>query len=1160
MKENTYGYNMMMTLENHFENLAEIYPAVRELHSLWVLLKKRMEDELLQSRSVFVHYSLHDGSHSRSILQAIERFLGEDRILRLSATDTFMILASTYAHDYGMAQSFNKIYDILGSDKFKKFLERMWEKPGKLEEDEKWAVNNLLTYMNEGKPTAPLNDIYFSISMVIQLYLRPKHWKGAAELRKNFEGLFLGQMKNRFISGYEGIVEICMCHGKSMEDVMKLSMRADGMAGDDYHPRFVAAMLRLGDLLDMDNGRFPTWFVSQIAQNKNVIPRLSVLHFKKHEAISHLLITPERMEVMAHCYSRPVEEMEGESKQKREAEKEKALKECYEVAALISEWTAWLTRECQQLVLHWNEIAQPHFGGPPAKIKVSIFVDGREYMAENKALQMKMSQERVMNLLEGTNIYRDKYVGIREMLQNAIDASLLQLWSDLLQNRYKSYGLSRAEILKDSDLLMFMKEENKASVFGNYDITVEVIKDKLWGKVFLVVKDRGIGITKEEVKYIADMGSSKEENQRIRSLIETMPAWMKPSGVFGIGLQSVFQITDCLEFYTRQHNEPEYMISLYSYGKNMGKIEAYEMPENKYGLYNDNAIPGTNVKITIEPKKLLGSGENRKSKFKYYDPEFDTEDEMDMIYSEICRACEEIIGDIPFDYFNVFYEPKVIDENGEEENDAEGEQQENGQGKTVKHRECLRKSSLFPYDEKKKTEENHYVPNDEEKYEWKAFQYFKNVSDDGYSFTDNKAFFWDKKASRCYILSIRPCKIYKNKEKTVLSLPEKVPNLYKISYKFNSISDAGTIYGRDSSPDRLRAGLLNLEVLILDDQPTHYMNIDRDRLREGAISEEELLEVRTEMLARWCKYFCDAEEKGTENKSGGKLEGKDGILFSLILLFYQNVPDSDFKKFMSLYMGNQKFSDYYLEKDEILVKELWNPEKKFHVVLPPSENGEKETPKDPDEIRLQNIYPLPHRLVHIEEIQKVGDKLRYVLRLIKPEKQDIAIKMDEEACLYDYMNVFDKDSQSNCDVCFESAAKRVFKPDEEFKKILVPCFPQTFSKGRNWEGNLDYCINGYILSPFEQETLIELENFMKSKRNNKGKIVNGDVESEYKENFVNAVMKSRQLKNCVSYVKRKREEEGRQQVIEEEYRDFIDKFYRLLSENVDRFLDQFKKI
>lgn len=1159
MRENTYGYSMTLTLEKHFENLAQIYPGVGEMHSLWVLLRKRIEDELLQSRSVFVHYSLHDGSHSRSILQAIERFLGEERIIKLSATDTFMILACTYAHDYGMAQSFNKIYDILGSDKFKKFLETMWEKSGKLEEDEKWAVNNLFTFINQGKSTVPLNDIYFSISMVLQIYLRPKHWEEAGELRKNFEGLFLGQMKNRFIYGYEGIVEICMCHGKSMEDVMKLSLRADGMAGDDYHPRFVAAMLRLGDLLDMDNGRFPTWFVSQIAQNRNVIPRLSVLNFKKHEAISHLLITPERVEVIAHCYSRPIEEMSGESKQKREAEKEKALKECYDVAALISEWTAWLSKECRQLVLHWNEIAQPHFGGPPARLKVSIFVDGREYMAENKALQMKMSQERVMNLLEGTNIYRDKYVGIREMLQNAIDASLLQLWNDLLQNRYKSCGLSRAEVLKNSDLLVFMKNEDKASVFGNYDITVEVIKDKLWGKVFLVVKDRGIGITREEVKYIADMGSSKEENHRVRSLIETMPAWMKPSGVFGIGLQSVFQITDCLEFYTRQHNEPEYMISLYSYGKNMGKIEAYEMPENKSGLYNDNAIPGTNVKITIEPKKLLGCGENRKSKFQYYDPEFDQEEEMDMIFAETCRACEEIIGEIPFDYFNVFYEPKIIDENGKVQ-DENGEVQRVGDGeqrnnKSVKKRECLRKSSLYPYNAKKKTGGRRYGADSEKEHDWKVFQYFKNVSKDGYSFTDNKAFFWDKKASRCYILTIRPCRILKGEGRIELSLPEKVPNLYNISYKFNSISDAGTIYGRDSSPDRLRAGLLNLEVLILDDRPTHYMNIDRDRLREGAISEEELLEVRSEMLVRWCKHFCESAGSGTENKSVGKLKEKENILFSLILLFYQNVPPKYFTKFVNLYIKNKKFSKYYLEKENFLVEELWSG-KEFHVVLPLSDSKKIETakvPYVPDEIRLQNVYRLPHRLVHITKIlkSKNDNYLLYCLKLKKTEEKVVKIEMGNGARLHDYKNVFDKDTLGNYSVCFESAAKKVFKPDKKFKEIIVPCFPQTFSKGRNWENDLDYCINGYILSPFEQETLAELKKFMEMESG-------GDE----KEKFINDVMKSRQLKKCISYVRRKGErgETLPKTKIERVYREFIGTFYSVVIESRDEILGQFKKI
>lgn len=101
-------YNMPLTLEQHFHNLVQYYPNVQDLYSLWRLLKKRIEDKLIHSRGIFVNYSLHDGSHSRSILQIIERFLGEERICQLSATDTFMLLVCTYAHDYGMAQTFNK--------------------------------------------------------------------------------------------------------------------------------------------------------------------------------------------------------------------------------------------------------------------------------------------------------------------------------------------------------------------------------------------------------------------------------------------------------------------------------------------------------------------------------------------------------------------------------------------------------------------------------------------------------------------------------------------------------------------------------------------------------------------------------------------------------------------------------------------------------------------------------------------------------------------------------------------------------------------------------------------------------------------------------------------------------------------------------------------
>ena len=106
MGERERSYHMPVDLERHLENLAESYPKVKELHSLWLLLRKRIEEELTHCGSIFVNYSLHDGSHSRTVIQAVEQFLGEERICRLSATDTFMLLACIYSHDYGMSQIF----------------------------------------------------------------------------------------------------------------------------------------------------------------------------------------------------------------------------------------------------------------------------------------------------------------------------------------------------------------------------------------------------------------------------------------------------------------------------------------------------------------------------------------------------------------------------------------------------------------------------------------------------------------------------------------------------------------------------------------------------------------------------------------------------------------------------------------------------------------------------------------------------------------------------------------------------------------------------------------------------------------------------------------------------------------------------------------------
>ena len=1113
-------YNMPLTFEKHFENLVNDYPDVKELHGLWLLLKKRIKDKLTYSRNVFFNYSLHDGSHSRSVLQVIERFLGDDRIRQLSATDTFMLLVCTYAHDYGMAQTFNKIYDLLGSSRFKEFLDNMDKRHENLEKEDAWAIRNLLLYLNEQKQSLPLNDMYLSIMLTLQAYLRDRHWEGVIEIEEELYGLFHGNVKERFIHGVDGIIEICKCHGMSVESLLKLPSRADGMVGDDFHPSFVAAMLRFGDLLDLDNGRFPLWFVNEIAQHRNLIPKLSVIHFHKHEAISHILITPKQIEITARCSSK---------------------EDGYEVASLIAEWREWLMAECREMVIHWNQITQPDFGRPPAHIVVDIFVDGRRYMAEDKKLQMQMPQERVMKLLEGTSIYRDKYVGIREMIQNAVDASLLQLWTDIIHNQYVSYGLSKNEAISDQaenklDLLDLL-EGKRSDIFGNYDITVEVILDKEAEKVLVVVKDKGTGITPADMEYISNIGSTKEKNIRAQKIMKTMPDWLKPSGVFGIGLQSVFQLTDCIEFYTRQHNSPELLISLYSYGRNKGKIEIQEVPPHEVGVYNDNAIPGTNVLLVIEPRFFFGrDGSIEKDRFVYYDLEFDKGEELDMLYAEIAHACEHIIKESRYDYFNILFEAMKKEEDG-----------------TIPRRNgkrCLRRSYFSP-------EVRRDIRSGNKLLFGESLESFANKDKLPYTFVDTKACFWDKETSRCYTFTVRPCTIEAKEDGSKqVSLPETIENLYNISYKFNTISRAETVYSLNSQFKPLHAGFLKIDMLILDDQPMKYLNIDRDRLREGAIDESELLEVRKKILIYWCSDFCkkDSKMESVELQQGGRFRKIPEVLISLILLFYENVPTEDFCKFVQPYEDFINSMGLVLGKEKIPINFLWDAEKmfetKFESEIECVTAGHNESTKDTVEIMSGTVSHLPRRLVNVESITHRANLQLYHFHLEMFGETTQAINMSREAQLDDYIRVFDSYEDHLDHINYFSIQKKVFKPDQQYPHLLVPCYPHTFQKGRNFQSGLGYCIKWYILSPFEKDTASVVKRGIGNSKN-----ILDELEAK--------VLSSRQLEKCIRYIIAKRFSESPDKgeleaKIRKEYLAFVENFFTLLWFHRDMFISHFE--
>lgn len=93
-------------------------------------------------------------------------------------------------------------------------------------------------------------------------------------------------------------------------------------------------MLRLGDVLDVENNRFSLYSVEHMEQ----MPGLSSTHMLKHEAISHIIITSEEIQV------------EAESDQ-------------IEVCKCAQDWFHLIEQEVQDLIYSWNEIAPPLLRG-----------------------------------------------------------------------------------------------------------------------------------------------------------------------------------------------------------------------------------------------------------------------------------------------------------------------------------------------------------------------------------------------------------------------------------------------------------------------------------------------------------------------------------------------------------------------------------------------------------------------------------------------------------------------------------------------------------------------------------------------------------------------------------------------------------------------------
>lgn len=454
-----------------------------------------------------IDFTLHDHDHSFRVAERIFDLIPVE--LSLGTYELSLLLLSAYMHDIGMspARSIVRSYhEYLLTAQMGDLTSQ------KIREFQQWLDANYNGITAPVDPDALTPASLRTAEEIVSYYSRHKHNDWSEEwIRATLPEL----PSSLYANWVDDVVTLCRSHHEGLSSLRsdRFDAKLVGSPSQTVNLRYLAALLRLADILEFDPERTP----SIILERRDIAPNSRIYWQRDHEIAFHLNAKSRSILLTARTPSAFV----------HKAVLDVALSVNHELAICAALEHGGLFKVGR---IPSDDREHYHWGWP-SQLATDISEKDNSFVYIEGAF--RPDSKRVLDLLSGVALYGNPLVAVRELLQNAVDAVKEQIaYERLTDDEPGAFDFSP-----------------KWSQVHRIRLSLEEDTDGIW----LRCDDDGVGMTKDIIEnHLLVSGSAARVSTRTLERETAERGFtIGRTGQFGVGTLSYFMIADRLELTTR---------------------------------------------------------------------------------------------------------------------------------------------------------------------------------------------------------------------------------------------------------------------------------------------------------------------------------------------------------------------------------------------------------------------------------------------------------------------------------------------------------------------------------------------------------------------------------------------------------------------------------